>query len=144
MRYTYKVVIERDGDGWSAKIPQLGDFMTCADTREEVVSMAAELMQPEIASAVLDGEKLPKTEHVAGVVTLSVDMTQEDVDEVKCMIQKDAQEYLGLSPSRVSALVKNGTFQSRVFGRRNMVLIESVNEYRNRPRKAGRPAKSGR
>ncbi|MGR1083206.1 type II toxin-antitoxin system HicB family antitoxin [Olegusella massiliensis] len=144
MRYTYEVVIERDGDGWSAHIPQLEDSMTCADTREEVVRRAAELMELEIASTILDGKKLPKAEHVAEVVMLSVDMTQEDVDEVKYMTQKDAQEYLGLSASRVSALVNNGTLQSRIFGCRNMVLIESVNEYMDRPRKAGRPPKPSR
>lgn len=142
MRFTYEAIIKRDGDGWSASFPQFPDAATSADTREEVFERAAELLALEVAEKLDEGEALPESQHTAEVATISITLTEEEVDETRYVTQAQAQEILGLSHSRVSALVKTGQLESRIFGRRNMVSIESVNAYAESPRKAGRPFKN--
>lgn len=49
---------------------------------------------------------------------------------------------LEVSAGRVSALIKNGQLEARYFDGQKMVSIQSVNDYMNSPRKAGRPRKN--
>lgn len=53
-----------------------------------------------------------------------------------------AQDMLEVSAGRVSALIKNGQLEARYFDGQKMVSIQSVNDYMNSPRKAGRPRKN--
>lgn len=141
MRYCYEAIIEKDGDGWSARFPQFGDFQTCADTREDVVAEAADLLTLILAGYADEGKVPPSPEHVADCLCVSVDLTPDDVDKTHYMTQQEAAEALQVSPSRVSALIRDGRLEAKRFDRRNLVSIDSVNRCRDAPRKAGRPRK---
>lgn len=141
MRYTYECVIERDGDGWSARFPQLGAATTCGDTFEEAVSEAGDLLTLLLSDYADEGKEPPRAVDVARVVSVSVELTDAAVEESHYMTQSDAAEYLGVSRARVSALVRGGVLESRWFEGVRKVLIDSVNRYGDSPRKAGRPAR---
>ena len=76
--------------------------------------------------------------HGGHVVIIGVSVSLEAIDTVTA---SEAAELLGVSPSRVSALVSSGRLTSRRFEGRNLVSVQSVNAYLASPRKSGRPRK---
>lgn len=141
MRHCYEAVLERDADGWTVRFPQLGDFVTFGKTREEALDEASDLLRLILAERVEKGDELPSQEHVVECVSVSVDVSLEDAERTHFMTQREAADLLGVSPSRVSALVSSGRLTSRRFEGRNLVSVQSVNAYLASPRKSGRPRK---
>lgn len=135
MRYTYECVVERDGDGWSARFPQLGSATTCGDTVEEAVSEAGDLLTLLLSNYADEGKEPPRAADVARVVSVSVELTDAAVEETRYMTQSDAAEYLGVSRARVSALVREGVLDSKWFEGVRKVLIDSVRRYGDSPHK---------
>ena len=114
MRHSYEAVLVRDESGWCVTFPQI----------------------PEAIS-----QGVPPFEHSAECVSISVEVGEADIEESHYMTQEQACDILGVKKSRVSQLAKSGVLESRVFGRRNMVSVESVERYARSPRRAGRPRK---
>lgn len=54
----------------------------------------------------------------------------------------NAAEVLGVTLSRISALIESGRLESKTFDGRRMVSIASVEKYAASPRCTGRPAKT--
>lgn len=140
-RYSYDCVIERDyEDGvYLVHFPQIPGAYTHGDTREEAMRNAREVLELCLCECAEGLERAPEYERSAEVVNVSVVITAEDVEEMKCLTLSQAADDLGVSPSRVTALVKSGALDVRTVRGRRMVTIESVNRYKASPRKAGRP-----
>lgn len=140
MRYTYEAVVVRDGDGWSVSFPQIPEAISQGDTMDDAVRNAADALVLALAGRIESGD-VPRREHSAECVSISVDIDQDDIDETRYMTQEQACEYLGIGKSRVSQLAKSGKLEARRFGRRNMVSIASVERYAEGARRPGRPKK---
>lgn len=139
MRYCFEAVIERDGDGWTARFPQLGDYVTQGSTRDEAVGQASDLLRLILSGYLEKGCPPPASNHVVECAVVCVEMSSEDAERSHFMTQIEAADLLGVTPSRVSALVRDGRLVTRRFDGRNLVSIESVNRYLESPRKCGRP-----
>ena len=124
---------------WTAEFPQYNNVTTSGKTREEALKNATEVLTIEAADLMEDKKPAPKPEHVAEVVMVTVNVTNDELDEMHYMPQARAAETLGVSPSRISALIKSGILEAKSFSGVRKVSIESVNRYRETPRKAGRP-----
>ena len=140
-RYTYDCILTKEEDGYVAKFPQIDGAYCEGDTREEVLNNASEVLMLCLLDDYSNKNKAPKYERVAEVVSVSVEVTDEDEEQSHYMTQADASEFLNVSPSRVSALISNGQLETKFFDGKRMVSIASVNEYESSPRKAGRPLK---
>ena len=139
MRYCYEALVQRDGDGWSVSFPQLGDYMTSGDTREQAISEAADLLKLLLCGLLEDGHVPPAAEHMVECVSVSVDVSPVDMARSHFMTQREAADLLGVSQSRVSALIRDGRLEMARFDGRTLVSIDSVNAYLESPRRAGRP-----
>lgn len=141
MRYTYEAVIERDADGWSVSFPQLPDAVTYGATREEAIGRAADALTLSLVERVEDGGGVPRQEHAAEVVSVSVEVTGDDIERSKCMTMGEAAEELGVTPGRVSQLAKAGALDAVTMGGRRLVTIASVEARKADPPAAHRPRK---
>ena len=112
MEYTYRCVLTHEGDGWVASFPQLGGYST-------------------------GGEPGDVTE----LAPITVVVTPETVEESHYETQAACAELLGVTRARVNALVASGQLESKVFGGRRKVSIESMERWKATERKAGRPAR---
>ena len=72
---------------------------------------------------------------------VTVVVTPETVEEAHYETQAACAELLGVTRARVNALVASGQLESKVFGGRRKVSIESMERWRATERKAGRPAR---
>lgn len=124
---------------WTAEFPQYNNVATSGKTREEALKNATEVLAIEAAEIIEEKKRAPKLEHVAEVVLVSVNVTETDLDEMHYMPQARAAETLEVTPARISALIKSGILEAKTFNGVRKVSIESVNQYRQTPRKAGRP-----
>lgn len=138
-RFTYDCVIAAEDGGFVASFPQLPEAYAEGATREEALANAADVLRLSIAGRIGDGSAVPAYERSAEVVALSVEVGDEYVDETRYMTQSQAADALGVSLSRVAALIASGTLEARRFDGRREVSIASVNAYSRAPRKAGRP-----
>ena len=141
MRYTYEAIVVRDGDGWSASFPQIPEAVSQGVTADEAAANAADALALALAGRIAGGD-VPEREHCAECVSVCVEVGDDDIEEMRYMTQEQAADYLGVGISRVSQLAKSGQLHSRMFGRRNMVSVDSVERYASGDRKAGRPRKS--
>lgn len=139
MRYTCEAVLERDADGWTGRFPLLGESCTSGRTRAECIDELADLLKLLVADYLEAVEMPPNSEHVAECVTLSVELTPEDVDEMKYVTQAEAAEWLDVGRSRISALISSGKLEARWFEGQRKVSLESLERYAKTGRKAGRP-----
>lgn len=115
MRYTYEAVITKDSDGWVGEIPQLSDSITQGETREDVIDMLSDMLLLEFSERIDEQGEVPAFEHVVECVSISVDLTEEDIEETRYITTLEAQRQLGLSEEAVSALAKSGQLESRHF-----------------------------
>lgn len=140
-RYTYDCILTKEDDGYVAQFPQIEGAYCEGDTREETLKNASDVLTLCLLDDFTNKWKAPKYERVAEVVSVSVEVTNEDEEQSHYMTQADASEMLNVTPSRISHLISNGQLDSKYFDGRRLVSIASVNEYENTPRKAGRPYK---
>lgn len=142
MEYIYDVVVEKSGDRWSARVPQLGGIEAEADTSEDAIHDVAVLLKEDLADRLATGRVVPRYERVVGHVAVSVEVTPESVDASKYVSLKEAAGRLGVSKSRVSQMVASGKLSSMLFKGSRLISASSVEEYLRAPRAPGRPRKA--
>lgn len=142
-RFTYDCVIMKEEDAWCVSFPQIPEAYTDGRTREEAIANAAEVLKLVMGGYIEDGETPPEYERLAEVVSVSIEVSDEDIDKMHYETQSQAAESLGVTLSRISALIDSGRLDSKTFDGRRMVSIASVERYAASPRSAGRPAKMG-
>lgn len=141
-RYAYDCIIVKDEDGYTVNFPQLPGCFTDGATREDAITNAAEALQTYMADFAEQDIQPPEYEHSAEIVNINIEITDAKLEEMRYMPQAAAADLLGVTVSRVSALIKNGKLASKWFDGRREVSIESVKAYAASPRKSGRPAKT--
>ena len=141
MKYVYNALITKQNDHYEVSFPQFDDLFTHGSTREEALVNAVDLLTLEISDRTEEGKPLPPFAHTTELVSISLSVSEEDVEKTKYMTMAEAQEYLHLSASHVSALAQSGKLESRYFGRNHMVSIDSVERFASSSRKPGLPAK---
>ncbi len=139
MKLTGECVLVKDGDVWTATFPQFGFAATSGKTRAEAIGNAQEVLELEASDLMDDGARAPRMTHVAEVVVLTADVSEDESRAMSCLTQAQAADELGVSRPRVSALVSSGKLDVEEVGGRKMVTIESLNRYRAEPRVPGRP-----
>jgi predicted RNase H-like HicB family nuclease len=72
--YTFRVVVERDGDAWHAYCPALKQHgaVTWGATREEALKHIREVVEMVVAELVEDGEPLPADVQVSSEPLVAV------------------------------------------------------------------------
>lgn len=141
-RYTYDCVIIREGDTYNVSFPQIPEAYTEGKTREEALRNAADVLELSMCDYErVHGGPPPRYRRSAEVVSVSVAVTEEDLQEMRCMTFSQAADCLEVRPPRITALVKSGVLEVRACKGRRMVTIESVERYRMSDRKPGRPRK---
>ncbi|MCL1847743.1 MAG: type II toxin-antitoxin system HicB family antitoxin [Coriobacteriia bacterium] len=141
-RFTYEAVIEKQDGKYSVYFPQLKDAFTEGRTRAEALDNAADVLSLVVGGLLDEKKPLPRPEHVAECINISIVLSDEDIDSLKYLTLTQAAEDLKISPGRVTQLVTAGKLRDRYFNGLRMVSIESVNDYKRSPRKAGRPKRN--
>ena len=140
-RFTYEAVIEKSESGYTAYFPQIPDAFTQGKTRNETIENASDVLALVVGGLVDDGKPLPKFKRVVECVSISIVLTDEDIEALKYFSLCQAAEELDVSPARITQLITSGKLHAKYFGGTRMVSIASVNNYKKSPRKAGRPPK---
>ena len=138
-RYTYDCIIVKEDGGYVASFPQVPEAYAEGDTREEALANAADVLRLSLVGRIEEDGLIPTYERSAEVLAVSVGVDDEYIDETHYMTQSQAAEMLGVSLSRVAALIASGTLEARRFDGKREVSIASVNDYASAPRRAGRP-----
>ena len=140
-RYTYEAILEKQDGAYIVHFPQFPEAYTDGKTREEAIRNAAEVLSLTVGGYVDDGRVLPKPRHVAECISVSITLTDEEIESMKYQTLKQAAESLEVTPGRITQLIKAGILHDRYFDGTRMVSIESVNAFSKSARKAGRPSK---
>lgn len=138
--YTYEADIEQVEGDWLVTVRAFPGCFGGGKTIRKACENAAEALRLFIASAIDNGEKLPRsTFHNPPRVVLCVEVGADFVDSSRCMSTKDAAEYLGVTPGRVSQLIKSGGLDAAMVNGRRMVTIASVDARKENPPAPHRP-----
>ena len=140
-RYTYEAIIEQQDGSFNVHFPQLPDAFTFGKSRAEAVERAAEVLSLIVGGYVDEGIPLPKPKHVAECISVSIVLSDEDIESMKYLTLSQAAEDLEVTRGRITQLIKAGKLHDKYFGGVRMVSIESVNSFMQSSRKAGRPRK---
>lgn len=135
-----------ESGGYSVSFPQLPEAITQGDDMADAIEQAAEVLELVIAAYLDDGIRLPDpvySGHFEGLqhVAISVEVTQETIERVKCVTASEAARMLGLSKGRITHMLGAGILQAVPFGNDRLVTLASINARINNPKKAGRPPK---
>ena len=147
MRFIYEAIVTKDEDSYSLEVPDLPGCLTWGDTIEEVVRKAPDALESNVGSYIAAGEDVPVAvfghEPAVGemLVVVSFEATAASVG-VPCIMAGTAAERLGVTPARVSHLIRAGILEGCRSGRETMVTVASVERYQAMPRKAGRPKRA--
>lgn len=133
-------VLVKDGGVWRASLPQFGGLSAAGKTREQALGRARELLRAEVARDP-GRARQPRMRHLAEVSVVSVDTAEGDGDRSGYIMKSRAAERLGVTASRVTALVASGQLETRAFDGRELVSVASVERYEATPRHAGRKPK---
>ena len=141
--YTFGAVIRKDEDcGFWAEVPQLEGCYGEGSNFSEAVQSIADGLETHIAAMLEYGLKVPKPERTEAedgeVVYIAVNPTECTL-KTPSITSAAAARMLDVTPGRVSQLIKAGTLQGTREVGRTLVTIDSVKEYANSPRTAGRP-----
>ena len=66
-KYSYIAIITFDDDGISINFPDLDGCFTCAETEDEIVQMAKEVLGLHLWSMEQDGETIPEPSHIKSI-----------------------------------------------------------------------------
>lgn len=142
-RYCYEALIYPSGGTYEVHVPDLGAY-TQGDDLDDAVYMAQDLVDALVTAMVEDGDELPRPrfdrDAPDGGYVLLVS-TDGHVPEVPEMGVQDAADILGVTPSRVYAMCRDGVLDSRKVGSTVLVSADSVRRRFDAPTKAGRPRK---
>jgi len=142
--FVYGATITKDDEGYFAQFVDIEAAYADGSTYQEVVKAAAETLQLVVATYLDEGIPLPQaTFHQSSSQTIfAVEVTPRFIEETKCITLSQAAKELSVSQGRITQLISAGKLVDRYFDGVRMVSIESVNDYKASPRKAGRPRKA--
>jgi len=146
-RFIYEAELEKnETGGYSVTFPDVDGAFTFGDGLESSVDKAAEVLQLVIAGLLDEGEPLPKPRFRghsdnAFRVAVSVEVSPEIIERVKCMTVTEAAKELRVTKGRICQMLDAGILQAVPFGNERLVTIASINARKANPGKTGRPSK---
>ncbi len=111
---------------------------------EDACESAADLLRETMIDLLIRGRELPKpsfgneSKHDGIKVVVSVEVSLSDMEKVSAT---EAARLLGVSRSRVTAMIESGRLDGWKEGRNTWVTRASVDARLENPRSAGRPKK---
>ena len=129
--------------GYDAYVPSI-DMTTCGDDLAGAVAMAYDLISTAVPAMLGEGATVPADsfdyDGPARVVGVMVDC-DADTPALEWMTVQDASSLLGVSDSRVHAMIRSGILGSVKEGNQRLVSVRDVKGRLDNPQHAGRPAR---
>ena len=139
-KYIYGAVIrESDEGGFWAEVPDLPGCFGQGDTLMEAVESISNGMETHLAALAEYHMPIPKASAVSTDDGQVVDGFSLGVPSVPAA---EAARMLGVTPGRVSQLIKAGKLIAERSASGTLVTEESVRAYMDTPRTAGRPSRA--
>ena len=141
-RYIYEVELFEEGGDMLA---YLFDFGQMAQRKDmfDAVDMAASLLCVEIEKYLLKNEELPPPtfgnvpKNGGRIIAVAVDIDLQTSEEF--ITAKEAAQVLGVTAPRISHMFRDGLLHGYRDRGNTFITVESVNAYKAKSRKAGRP-----
>ena len=143
MKYMYEAIIEPSGKWLEARFPDLG-IITQGEDMQDAAFMAQDLLENHIVVLLQKGRALPaptfgnecsEKGYRMGIVVDCDGSTPQD----ETMTVKEAADILGVTPTRIRAMISSGILRSQKVGMVHMVDAQSVMDRFNEPARVGRP-----
>jgi predicted RNase H-like HicB family nuclease len=144
MQYTYEFEVF-ESEGWFIACPFDMSGATQGKTMEETSLMAADWLRTDIEHRLMHGVDIPtatfgNTPEEGGVImVVSVDVELGRVPRVSA---SEAARILGVSPARVTHMIRDGLLEAFRDGHRTYVTRSSLEARLAAPRSSGRPRKA--
>lgn len=144
MQYTYEFEMWRGEFGWIAE-PYGLPGITQGDDVDDLCESAADLLRETVRDYIMRGEPLPAATfdnapvHGGVRLVVSVDAALSDIPRLSAA---EAAQALGVSRSRVTAMLSSGLLDGWKEGRNTWVTKASIDARKGDARKAGRPRKA--
>lgn len=144
MQYTYEFELFR-GDEYWVVAPFDMDGGTQGYTIEEASEMAADWLRMDIEHRLMRGIDIPKAtfghEPQEGGIRMIVSV-EAGLDTVRKVSASEASRMLGVTPARITAMIKEGLLDAYKDGARTWVTVDSIDERKKNPGSVGRPKKA--
>ena len=145
MKYVFSAVVRKDEDGgYWAEIPALPGCFGQGDTFVDTIASISDGLETHLAAMIEEGMEIPpssKAEAEDGEVVW-VYANPETVElSGPVMTAAEAARVLGVTPARVSQLIRAGKLKAHRKGSMTLVEVDSVEKYAGTPRRAGRPSR---
>lgn len=133
-RFTYDCLVSKEDGRYSVSFPQIPTAYTEGKTKSDALNNAVEALELALMDYLEKGQQPPRYQRVTEIVTLNIQITDDDIEESHYITQAQAAKDLGVSLARVSALISSKKLESKYFEGKRKVSIASVNNYANTPR----------
>jgi predicted RNase H-like HicB family nuclease len=143
MQYTYEFEIAQS-EGWYVALPFGMDGGTQGKTIEEASLMAADWLRMEIEHRLMHELDIPVATFGNAPVkggTCMIVSVEAGLSSVRRVSASEAARMLGVSPSRVTHMIRDGLLEAFRDGHRTYVTLASVEARKAKPHKSGRPRK---
>lgn len=139
--YLFEALLYPCGDQWEVYVPDI-DAYTQGSDLADAAYMAQDLIETWVSMLVTEGKPVPASSFGRPVPEgghAMIVATDGLTPEVPDMSVAEAADILGVSPSRVYALCRQGKLESRKVGSAVRISTASVKRRFNEPSPAGRP-----
>lgn len=144
-KHIYGAVVRKsDEGGFWAEVPDLPGCFGQGDTLIEAVESISDGVETHLAALAEYGMPIPESSIVSaddGQVVYVYANTDGFALGVPSVPAAEAARMLGVTPGRVSQLIKAGKLVAERSASGTMVALESVEAYMGTPRAAGRPSR---
>jgi len=143
MQFTYEFEAFEE-DGWICVYPFDMEGATSGKDRAEAADMAADWLRMEIEHRLMHGIGIPKPsfgnelQKNGYIMIVSVEVSLDTINKVTA---SKAAEILGVTPARISHMIRDGLLTAFRDGNRTWVTRDSINARLADNRRAGRPRK---
>lgn len=142
--FTFGAVVRKDGEGgYWAEVPDLEGCYGQGDTFNEAVESIADGLETHLAAMLEYAMDIPEPTKVEAsdgdVVYVAVEPDEYTLKEPSATAS-EASRMLGVTPGRVSQLIKAGRLKAKRNVGETLVTVDSIERYAAGSRAAGRPA----
>jgi len=143
MQYTYEFEVF-SSEGWLLAYPFDMEGATSGKDAQEVALMAADWLRTDMEHRLMYDVAIPEAtfgnqpKEGGYIMVVSIEAGLDTIERVSA---SEAARMLGVSPARVTHMIKSGLLEAFKDGHKTWVTLDSVNVRLAEPRSAGRPRK---
>ena len=142
--YTFGAIIREDEEGgYWAEVPDLEGCFGQGDTFNEAVESVSAGLETHLAAMLEYGLDIPEPTRLQaadGEIVYVAVAPGEWTLKVPSVTASAAAKMLGVTPGRISQLIKAGKLKAQRNAGETLVTTDSIDSYAASPRAAGRPA----